>query len=256
MTTDTCILLVLVVLLLVLGLLCMWVRNAVGAYGAKSGEIRAIQENLATVAAQQRELTAATKRIEAEVAAGSFAQREKWKLKRDVWISLLRWHAHMATLLGHHVPDRQGYEKARLPLDAKLEYAELSIRAHAVLSRPMLEALTELERQLHDLEQMDSLWQPAQPTSGAFQRQALLPVFHKEDVVNLARRAGADLDAILPDDQTAFQRNEARQNLVRSAIRKQAQEEALSPAEEKALDEEYTERALARSLRESRRGSG
>ena len=66
-----------------------YVREYFSSRGRKEGEIDAVATNLEEVVRQLRETTRATEEIRAAVSAGLWVDQEKWKLKRDAYLTLL-----------------------------------------------------------------------------------------------------------------------------------------------------------------------
>lgn len=58
--------------------------------GRKEGEIDAVRRNLDQVLRQLRETTRVTEGVRASISGGLWVEKEKWKLKRDAYMTLLQ----------------------------------------------------------------------------------------------------------------------------------------------------------------------
>jgi hypothetical protein len=173
-----------------------FLKEYFGSRGRKEGEIDALAANLQEVLRQLRETTRVAEVVKAAISGGLWVEQEKWKLKRDAYVSLLESIDVVASCLvegrlagGHAVEQARAFNAA-LARDQE-EHPTRAVEAHRALLVARLfmapqafAALQELTRQVGASEDAD--WNSGEALNHLMQA-------HKHASEVLVAAAGQDL---------------------------------------------------------------
>lgn len=199
----------------------LWFASFVKSHGGKTGELRAIQDNLREVLAQLQVTTKTVEDVKREVTGGLWLDQQRWQLRKDVYVPLLmhldRLKKGVSLAVSKGRSPEQRVEVFRSVLDRQAEDPDVlkaKALAQLVLPATLLSAIGQIEDELGHLGYSSgaNLWLDS--SSKRLGQYAGLVEVGCDQLIKDARR---DLELLAPpaEDPEAIERREA----FRAAIR-------------------------------------
>jgi hypothetical protein len=218
--------------LVLLSGVAVWVKKGVEAffkgYGKKTGEIEAIQDQLGKILRQQERQTEAVKTIEARISGELWSEQERWKLKRDIYMSLIEYWSHIAEMLEDALrvsePNWPRYSEQKRELERQAESRRARALSHIVFSEPVLAQVRRVEATIDRFSLDKQLWERSADKQGFL--LGLIHLVIQGDIEAFAAVAADDLKAFGADAQAVFlQRQSERQRQLELLDRLKGKEE-------------------------------